>query len=177
MIWVAADARRDRHLYIQWYLPAVGGALYRASIWCRTQNLREGQPVIDLTFYGPDAKYLAPGVFVASGASGTHDWEQTVVEGRAPEGARLVTFRGGLNWAAGTLWFDDAELVQVDSAPATAQPVGWRFRIEGTPGEGAFAVLAEVEGRRDVLVFNPTGQAATLGGHTTVEPVALFRTP
>jgi hypothetical protein len=86
-----------------------------------------------------------------------------------------MTFRAGLAWAAGTLWFDDAEVVQVDPPPDVPERADWTFRIEGVPGEGAFAVLAEGDGRRDVLILNPTDEQATIAGHATAEPVALFR--
>lgn len=169
------DPKRDRHLYGQWYLPAVGGALYRASIWCKTEALREGQPVVDLTFHDAERNYLPPAAYAGRGQNGTHDWEQIVVEGRAPEEARLMTFRAGLAWAGGTLWFDDAELVLVDPQPVPRERADWAFRVEGNPRDGAFAVIAERGDRQDTLILNPTGQPATVAGHTTAEPVALSR--
>ena len=175
---VGEKPERDRLLYGQWYMPAVGGATYRASVWCKTEDLAGGHPVIDLTFYDGARKYAAPGMFVARGEDGTHDWQQLVIEAQAPQGARLMTFRAGLNRAAGTLWFDDARLHRIDpTAPKAADTAQapWQFSVEGTPGEGAFAIIATAGDRRDTLVINPSGDEVSVAGVTTRAPAALLR--
>ncbi len=168
---------RDRTLLGQWYLPAQEGALYRASVWVKTESLAGGAPVIDLTFYDAQRKYIAPGMYVARGEIGTHAWQQISLEERAPAGAKLMTFRAGYNRSSGTLWFDDAELVQIDPPPAPPREAPqWQFTVEGDPDAGVFAVRATTQGREDIIFCNSTGEQAQAAGIESSAPVALVRT-
>lgn len=171
---VGEVAERDRTLLGQWYLPATEGALYRASIWTRTQDLTGNPPMIDLTFYDNDRKHTPP-VSVASGQLGTNDWQQLVIEAKAPEGAALMTLRAAYNHCAGTMWFDRAQLVQVEPPQLTEEPLQWSFTLEGDALGGAFAVRATAEGREDLIVCNFTGQTVEIGGIEATAPIALRR--
>ncbi|GAF99439.1 unnamed protein product, partial [marine sediment metagenome] len=166
---------RDRTLLGQWYLPAQEGALYRASVWVKTEDLAGGQPVIDLTFYDAQRKYIAPGMYVGRGEIGTHAWQQISLQERAPEGARLMTFRAGYSRSSGTLWFDDAELVQVDPPPVLREQAEWQFSLEGDPASGVFVLRAMADGREDVVLCNSTGEKAELPGVESAAPVMLVR--
>lgn len=166
---------RDRTLLGQWYVPATEGALYRAGVWARCDNLTGGTPVIDLTFYGPDKKPIPP-YYAERGQNGTADWHKLQIEGRAPAGATLMTLRVGYNRCAGTMWLDGAELVQVDPPRVTHEQLDWSFAIEGDPAAGAFAIRATAEGREDLLVCNFTDAAATIAGVQTENRLTLRRT-
>ena len=130
--------------------------------------------MIDLTFYDNDRKHTPP-VSVASGHLGTNEWQQLVIEAKAPEGAALMTFRAGYNHCTGTMWFDEAELVQVEPPQITEAPLQWSFALEGDVLGGAFAVRATAEGREDLIVCNFTGQTVEIGGLETAVPVTLRR--
>ena len=158
---------RDRTLVSQWYLPAQENATYKASAWVKTQDITGGTPVMDLTFYGPDRKPIKPW-YATRGEQGTKDWYQIEIEGKAPEGTRLMTFRISYGRCAGTMWFDDAALIQVDPPRVKEEPLEWEFTIAGDPLTGIFTVHATAENRKDVV-------SCDFSGNKEAVPVALRR--
>ncbi len=86
-----------------------------------------------------------------------------------------MTFRAGYNHCAGTMWFDEAELVQVEPPQITEEPLQWSFALQGDALGGAFAVRATAKGREDVVVCNFTGQPATIAGIEATAPIILRR--
>ncbi|MBI2299949.1 MAG: heparinase II/III-family protein, partial [Armatimonadetes bacterium] len=169
-----SDPQRDRTLYGQWYLPCLPGALYRASVWCRTQGLDGQGPTLDLTFYDGSRKHTPP-VGGAGGRQGDSDWHQMVVEMRAPEGAALMTFRCGMHWCRGALWFDDARIEQLDPKPDLPPQVERRFELVGDPAGGAFGVRMNAAGQEDLLLLNLTAAPAAVAGETVGERLLLVR--
>jgi hypothetical protein len=158
---------RDRTLLAQWYLPAQENATYKASVWVKTLDITGGTPVMDLTFYGPDRKPIKPW-YVIRGEQGSKDWYQIEIEGKAPDGARLMTYRISYGRCAGTMWFDDAALIQVDPPRVQEEPLEWEFAIAGEPLTGVFTVQATAENRKDEVRCDFSGKEGTV-------PVALQR--
>jgi hypothetical protein len=166
-------AKRDRCLVGQWYLPCDDTKQYRLAIWCQTKDLQEGKPVADVTFYDSQGVHVPP-VTTIEGHAGTHDWELMEAVVSPPQGARQVTFRAGLNWATGTLWYDDAVWEEV-GAEAIPPAAPLRFTRLEAPEERAAAVQTEGSGFRDLLLFNPAKARLTLAGVTTDAAVAWVR--
>lgn len=98
--------------------PLVGTGKYRASVWCRTENVSSPGAYLDVLFYNAaGAVVQSDRKFYAS--TGTHDWEEIVAELTVPAGAYRIRFDLRVE-GTGTAWFDDVDLVLVDGNPPTA---------------------------------------------------------
>ena len=126
-------------VYITRQIPVVGGALYEAGCWVRTQAV-EARPGkmssvgAGLIVEWADAKgeWLAAGQYACE-LFGDHDWTwRSCTDLRAPEEAGFavvfLTLRG-----AGTAWFDDLDLVQMHQRVALEAPAPGAALADNTP--------------------------------------------
>jgi hypothetical protein len=126
-------------VYITRQIPVVGGALYEAGCWVRTQGVeaRSGKmPSVGagliVEWADRDGNWFAGGQY-ACDLYGDHEWTlRTCGDLRAPEEAGFavlfLTLRG-----VGTAWFDDLDLVQVHQRVALEAPSPGTTLADNTP--------------------------------------------
>ena len=132
-----------------------GGGRYRVSGWLRGRDVvgRAGWYIHVATGGDPMAINRVEGE-----AKGTFDWQRTVVEFTAPEGAQSLAL-GTVLYGTGTAWFDDVQVEALDAAkPTLAAAVGQPERLRLTEiGPGAWptsGALARAPWRALVAVYN-----------------------
>lgn len=139
-----------------WLLQAVAvepGALYRASVWVKTENLVPG-PARAGALHGTFGVKAGP-LFLERGKDhgGTTEWVKEVVDFIGPRDGRVVVacLFADRRRATGTVWFDDVRLVRL-AAPggigALADPprgcralAEWAVRRRPPQWQSVFAAL------------------------------------
>lgn len=137
-----------------------GGRRYRVSGWAKGRDVvgRAGWFIHVAT--GANAMAINR---VEGESKGTFDWQQTVIEFTAPDGAQSLTV-GTVLFGTGTAWFDDVKVEALDAAkPAVTATVGAVEQLklaEIGPGEWpTTGPLAKAWCRGTAIVYN-TGDAA-----------------
>ena len=114
-----ADPKKDP-VYITQLVPVKGGALYEASCFVKTENVREADGKMNSVGAGlivewadANRKWIQAGEY-ACGRYGTSDWKQMVCRKQmnAPEKAAYAIVFLTLR-AVGTAWFDDVKFAEV----------------------------------------------------------------
>ncbi len=109
------DPMRDE-VYARQHVPVTGGALYEASCFAMTEDVRKAPGKMPSVGAGlivewadADGKWLTSGEY-ACGLWGTTNWTRVACEHlKAPEGAAFAIVHLALR-GAGTAWFDDVSL-------------------------------------------------------------------
>jgi hypothetical protein len=126
-------------VYITRQLPVVGGALYEAHCWVRTQGV-EAKPGkmssvgagLIVEWADKNGKWFASGQYACE-LFGDHDWTLRTCDSlRAPEEAAFAEIFLALR-GAGTAWFDDLTLVQVHQRVALEAPPCGTTLADNTP--------------------------------------------
>jgi len=112
-----------------WHVRGVtAGEVYDCSVFARTQDATGLGAYVTLEFLSGGTRLpFAQGELTGAG---THDWMPLHVRGMVPDGADTV----GLclvTYGQGTVWFDDAQMVRMQGAPAPF--LGRRATLEVCP--------------------------------------------
>ena len=121
------DPIRDE-VYVRQNVPVTGGALYEASCFARTEDVREAPGKMPSVGAGlivewadADGKWLTSGEY-ACGLWGTTNWTRVSCEHlEAPEGAFFAIVHLALR-GTGTAWFDDVSLARRSVATEKTAP-------------------------------------------------------
>lgn len=113
-----ADPKTDS-VYVTQMVPVKGGAIYDASCFVKTEDVREAEGHKESVGAGlivewadVNKKWLTSGKY-ACGVWGTEDWQQKECKGlNAPDKARYAIIYLALR-ASGKAWFDDVSLSEV----------------------------------------------------------------
>lgn len=107
-------ASEDTRSAVSQYRSITGGNYYEVGAWVKTENLQrvENGPVFRLQFHNASNQNLNQHVQFGS-IAGTQDWTYISQVFKAPEEAVRVQVELFYWRAVGTIWFDDARLVEI----------------------------------------------------------------
>ena len=127
MALTVCDPQNDP-VYITRNIPVVGGAIYRASCFVKTENVKSAQgrqPSVGagliLEWLDKSGHWTAPGDY-ACGFYGTSDWRAAKTKAvKAPDGAGYAQVFLALR-GTGRAWFDDVTLSAMERSVEMSEP-------------------------------------------------------
>ncbi len=129
------------------------GRRYRASVWSRVRGITGASRAwgglrLAIRFFAPGWKMLRE-ARAPLDSNEDADWHEISVTAEAPPGTERIQFIVYLHTEAGTIWYDDASLAELRSAPVGDSRMATTRSVENErPAQGA--------GPRDLLIDEHT---------------------